>query len=100
MADVELLVIKLTLGITYSIIYHLHINESVSLSQEKVAHEPERSGAVGQPLGDSENFHHQETRVNIGKRMREQINTYRTWREEHGPGDKVSWGGSQIDEER
>lgn len=55
---------------------------------------------MGLPLGDSETFHHQETRVNIGERTREQINKYGTWREEHGPGDRVDWGGSQLDEER
>lgn len=47
MADVELLAIRLTLGITYSIIYYLHINESVSLSQKKLAHKREKSGVVG-----------------------------------------------------
>lgn len=42
MADEELLVIELALGIAYSIIYYLHINESVSLSLEKLAHRQEK----------------------------------------------------------
>lgn len=42
MADKELLVITLTLGIIYSIIYQLHRNERMSLSQENLAGKPER----------------------------------------------------------
>lgn len=46
---------------------------------------------MGQPLEDSDSFYRQEIRVNIGKRMREQINKCRIWREECGPGHKVGW---------
>lgn len=44
---------------------------------------------MGQAPDKPENFHCQETRVNIGKRMREQIN--KGLEERVGPGDKVSW---------